>query len=539
MQTRYAHGRNKLPAPVVTAETGGSISGNNATYYFWVKARNRVGYNVTSDPTAVTVANARRIRISAATFSTLASEGWVHIIVTVSTTNNYATSRVIYKQELFDSSQVNPVTPTDVLINQNFNLNGNAGSVELANAAALPTTELLNGFRVTLTSTGRVYEYKSVSTLPVDNVTVIAASVGQWVAVPSNSLRETDTNATKELFQVNASDLVAAPLPSILQSPVPIKYYIFNNDAVALNEGELQLNAYISDASIQATYYVKIIGYLNLTTFTLDTTGIDYVNTVVTLPTTKVRLSKPLPVGSAFVIEVTPNIQFTTSIVEGTYITLYPKLSPYTIITGVPDFGEPVADIAGAKALPTGTFKDRQVRYVESKRQLYGYDAESSAADNGDSVFAPAGNPPLGRWHALNTNIAAGSITPTMLSSSTLALISGNGIETTTNNINTASTFTINTDTATTDYFIVRTPTTGTTTIDITGTLANNTTRAVILELRQQAGLVQFANTISFPGGSLPLLSGNGKTDLFVLKLVKDGSGVTKKRAFMVQKDIG
>ena len=70
------------------------------------------------------MANARRIRISAATFSTLASEGWLHIIVTVSKTNNYATSRVIYKQELFDVSQVNPVTPTDVLITQNFNLNG-------------------------------------------------------------------------------------------------------------------------------------------------------------------------------------------------------------------------------------------------------------------------------------------------------------------------------------------------------------------------------------------------------------------------------
>ena len=132
-----------------------------------------------------------------------------------------------------------------------------------------------------------------------------------------------------------------------------------------------------------------------------------------------------------------------------------------------------------------------------------------------------------------------GSITPAMLSSSTLDLITGNEIETSTTNLTVASTFTINTDTATTDYFIVRTPATGTTTIDISGTLTNNSTRAVVLELRQQAGLVQFSNTISFPGGSLPLLSGNGKTDLFVLKLVRDGSGVTKKRAFMVQKDIG
>ena len=224
---------------------------------------------------------------------------------------------------------------------------------------------------------------------------------------------------------------------------------------------------------------------------------------------------------------------------EGTYITLYPKLSPYTIVEGIPDYGEPVANIALLKALTSSTFKDRQVRYVESVKRFYGYDAESTLADNGDTVIAPAGSPATGRWLALNVEVPNGSITPAMLSSSTLDLITGNGIETSTTNLTVASNFTINTDTATTDYFIVRTPATGTTTIDISGTLTNNSTRAVVLELRQQAGLVQFSNTISFPGGSLPLLSGNGKTDLFVLKLVRDGSGVTKKRAFMVQKDIG
>lgn len=540
MQTKYAFGRNTLPTPVVTVENGGSISGNNDTYYFWVKARNRVGHNTHSSSTQVVVGNAKQVRISAASFAIYDYEGWMNILVTVSKTNDYATSRTIYKQELYETDQVTRITPEDVIITTNFSLNGTSGSVEVEDIDALPTAELLNGFRISMVSTERVYEYSATSNLPADNITVLPALTGQWLAVPSNSLREVDVNASKELFQVNDNELIEAPLPAAFQFPVTIKYYIVNNELVNFNTGELQLNAYISDKSLQASYFVKVLGYLDLDNYVLDTTGIDYVNTVVTYPGTKIKLSKALPANNALVVEITPSLILDSTVVEGTYITLYPKLNQYEIVEGIGDYGEPVADIATLKALPNIVYKDRQVRFVESKRTFYAFDNESTLADNGDTVLIPAGNPTTGRWLANSVNILPETVTPEMLSDETVDLFTGT-IETTTTTLTLSDEFVIDTDTSTNDYYILVAPEDdgGTTIINIIGTLANNTTRAILLELRQDTGTIEFHSSVIFPGGTSPIFSGNGKTDLFVLKLVKDGNGVTKKRGFMVQKDIG
>lgn len=534
MRTRYAHGRQALPAPIITVENGGAISGNNDTYYFWLKARNRVGYNNTSSSSAVVIGNAKRIRIAASSFSTFQYEGWMHIVLTCSKTNDYATSRVIYKQELYNENQDTEIIPTDLVISNNFVLNGNTDIDEVGNLPAVST--IPNGFRVTLQSVERVYEYNATSNRPVDGITVLTANVGQWLLTSSNSMLEIDTNATKELFQVNDEELIEAPL----ENPVAVKYYIVNDEGVPIPEAELELNSYASDSALNTRYYVTVLGYLNLTTNVLDVSGIDFINTTVTYPGTKVRLSKALPAGAAFVVEVTPVILLDSPLVEGTYITLYPKLNKYTIVESVPDYGEPVADIATLKALPSNNYKDRQIRYVESVRTLYAFDNESTLADNGSSVLIPAGSPASGRWISNTTNIPSQYITPSMLSTSTMDLIVG-GIETSTTTLSVSTEFTIDLDSSTIDYYILNCPPadTGITIINITGTIANNTTKAVMLELRQNTGDVEFHSSILFPGGTLPILSGNSKTDLFVLKLVKDGSGILKKRAFMAQKDIG
>ena len=350
MQTKYAYGRLSLPTPIITVENGGSISGNNDTYYFWIKGRNRVGYSNISTPLSLVIGNGKQIRISASTFSTYDYEDWRHFIITVSKTNDYTESRVIYKQELFEDNQVTEKTLTDIIISSNFVLNANLGSVLLTDANALPTTGLLHGFRVELESTGLVYEYLHGSTLTVDNVTVLPSLAGVWKNVPSNSLIESTVGCTKEIFEIPTEDLIIAPMHSVFQTAIPLKYYVINNEGASLPEAELSLNAYISDTSIKTKYWVKVLGYLNLTNYTLDTSGIDFVNVVVQYPNTKIKLSKPLPPNTAFVIEVTPELILDTIISEGTYITLYPKLNRYTTIDTPGDIGEAVADISSLKA---------------------------------------------------------------------------------------------------------------------------------------------------------------------------------------------
>lgn len=536
MQTKYAFGRLSLPAPVVTPSTGGSINGNNTTYYFWLKARNRVGHNNVSNATSVVIPNSRKITIAASSFAVYGYEDWMSILVAVSTTNDYNTSRVIYRQELKSSNQLTAVTPIDVVITDDFSINGN---VVFATVDDVPDTGL-HGFRIYVTSTQKVYEYLTSSNLPVDNITVLPAIGGQWVNVASNSLIEVDTNCTKQLFQVTENELLEAPLQGTLEAPVPIKYYLFNNDAGAFNSGELQLNAYVSDKSLSPNYNVKVLGYLNMSSYALDITGITYVNTIIEYPTTKISLSKPLPANHSLVIEVTPNIVVDVPVVEGTYVTLYPKLNPYTVIEAIPDYGEPVDDIATLKALSSIEYKDKQARYVKSKKILYVFDSFSTLADNGDTVLIPVGNPATGRWISNTFSIPDNTITPEMLTSSTVDLFSGE-IQTTTDTLNSSQNYTINTDTLSSDYLILITPLNDNaqTVINISGTLSNNTTRAIILELRQRTGAVIFDASFTFPGGISPSLSGNNKTDLFVLKLVKDGNGTLKKRAYLVQKDIG
>jgi hypothetical protein len=537
MQTHYAYGRN-LSAPTITVENSGSISGGGNTYYFWLKARNRVGHSNVSPVTSLVVDNGKRLKIAATNFSTFIYEGWVNYIVTVSRTNDFTTSRVIYKQELF-SNQITPITITDTYITTDFLLNGNAGSVEVADISSVPSVAV-NGFRIFITSTQRVYEFLQNGNLPIDNVTILPGTNGQWVAVPSNSYTELDVNYNKQLFQVTDSELIEAPLLSAIQFPVGIKYYIVNDEGTGLTQAELDLNSYISDASIKPTYNVQVLGYLNLSSFALDTTGIDYLNTIVVYPNTKIQLNKTLPNNSALVIEVTPNLTLDSTIIKGTYITLYPKLNKYTISDIVSFHGEPSEDIASLKALPSSVYKDKQVRYVKSKQAFYAFDINSALADNGDTVLIPAGNPATGRWLQNNTNVLPGSITPEMLSNSTLALINS-GIETTTVTLSLSTNYVINLDNITTDYLVLNTqPNDGNpTVINVTATMANNTTKAILLELRQNTGDVNFHNSIIFPGGSLPAFSGNGKIDLFVVTLVKDGAGVLKKRAVLVQKDIG
>jgi hypothetical protein len=60
-----------------------------------------------------------------------------------------------------------------------------------------------------------------------------------------------------------------------------------------------------------------------------------------------------------------------------------------------------------------------------------------------------------------------------------------------------------------------------------------------VVELRQNTAAIAFNGSITFPGGNAPALSGNGKTDMIVLSLVKDGNGVVRKRGLLSRNDIG
>lgn len=539
LRTQYASGRDKLSAPNITTTTG-NIQGNNNIYYFWVKARNRVGYNNVSTVSSKVINNDSGIVLQSSNFNSFEHEDWRHIIVCINTTNNFSSSRVIYKQRLYDYDELTALPINSISITNDYIINGDytVDSIEL-----LPdTTNLLNGYRIYVSQTDSVYEFIKNTVnyeFTADNITSFQSVNGVWSLVPSNSLTEDSVTYRKELFEVNDNELEKGTIEDNLSNTSSIKYYIYNNSSLPISTGELALNDYSSDRSLLYKLDVRVLGYFNYNNNSIDISGINYVNTTVQYPDTAIQLNKPLPAYSALVIEVTPNILLENSIVDGTYISLYPKLNDYTTFSSLLSWADGVTDIATLKALPGSMYKDMQIRYVASKGLSYAFIASSTESDNGDTILIPNNAPTSGRWVATSTAILDNSITPNKLSESTLDLLTDN-IKTTTISIVSGSNYTINLDTSNFDYFIINSPIEDgvTTYIDVTASLENNESKSIIIELRQQSGIVTFNNSLIFPGGNVPVLSGEGKTDLFVILINKDSSGNLKKRIFLVQKDV-
>jgi hypothetical protein len=538
LRTYYAGGRASLPTPSITTDTG-AMNGSGTTYYFWIKARNRVGWNLPSPSLSLVIGGASNLIINATNFSKFIYEDWREMIITMSTTNNYSTSSVIYRQDLYSDDDITPTIISNVIISNQYVLNG---SRIIATPALLPTSVLPEGFRLRITSLNNTYEYRINSFLIPDNLTVIQGTANsQWLLVESNSLTEVDTNYDKELYQVTSDDFTSISLPSSNSIEVPIKYFIKNTGSNALESGELDLNVYLSDRSLSISYKIKVLGYFDHLTNTLDTTGIQYINSVVTYPGTNITLDKDLPVDSSFVIEVLPELGIGNTILPGSFISMYPRLNTYTTVDEILTWAEGVTNIASLQAIPTTLIKDQQSVQVASVNRIYTYNSLSTLTANGSDVVAPSTNPATGRWLANTAVILDASIGYSKLDSSITTLLDEN-IDTNTVTIANSQTYIINLLSIGKDYLIINTPVDdGDDTIinTIATGITNNSNYAIVIELRQNTGTVLFDSSILFPGGTSPTLSGNGLNDLILLTITKDGAGVVKKRGMLLQKNIG
>lgn len=537
LRTYYAGGRASLPAPVVTT-VNGSINGSGNTYYFWIKARNLVGWNTPSPSSALVVAAAKNIVISASNFAIYPYEGWREMAIMMNTTDDFASSRIVATVQLYQPDQVTLATQNDVVISQQYAL---TGAYSVADIASLPTTTLPAGFRVRVLSLNNVYECVPGATEIVDDLTILAGTGCQWHLV-GDSLIEIDTNYDKEIYQVIPDDFQTIDLPSTSAIEVPVTYYILNDSGNSLFTGELDLNVFKSDLGLQLTYNVKILGYLDLSTNTLDTTGITYVNTVISYPGTKFSIPKELPVGSALVFQVLPVFEANQVVLPGTYLTMYPRINNYIVVDSLQQWAEGVDTLASLKAIPVSLIIDQQSVHVKSVNRIYTYNSASTLADDGEGTLSPNSNPATGRWLSNSTVILDESITQDKLSPTVLSLLD-DVIQTNSVVLSTSQTYTINFDTLEEDYLILTTPLDdgNDTIINFTATTTSitNKTIAIALELRQRTGNVVFDSSILFPGGIAPALSGNGVNDLLLLYLVIDGAGNVKKRAALQQKNIG
>lgn len=536
MKTTYAASKT-LTVPTITTTSGGSIVAG--TYYFWLVRRNRAGFTVPSPVKSLVVGANGSITIAAANFTTLSYEDVKETLISVSTTNDYTTSRIISKLNHFESDFITPRTLGDLVITSNSTINGATSYSNPSDIAIL--AGVITGFRVLLNGSGFVYEFVAGATDPVDNVTILNHTSGRWFKTREASLYETTSLAEIDVISADQDTLLVAPLENINSIPVPIKYWIVNDTGGTLTGLRLNLSEYSSDPAIRLVFGVKIIGYINLTSFVLDTTGIDNLGVIQEYPTLDIAFNKGIPDGSAVVIEVTPSSQLLDGISAQSFISIYPKLVNYALLQDLLFWDAPVDNIAALKSLNSVQYKSGQVRLVESVNRPYKYDAASTLADNGDTVLIPNTNPTTGRWVVFDPALPDGSVGLAKLSSEVITAL-GDQIKTNTVTISSPTNYTIDLD-ADYDYLILKCPPTDIsntiTNINFTATLANNQTKALIVELVQQTGAVAFDNTILFPSGATPVLSGNGKSDIILFSARKDGAGVVKKRGKIATTDAG
>jgi hypothetical protein len=536
MKTTYAASRT-LSVPTITTTSGGSISAG--TYFFWLWRRNRAGYTSPSPVKSLVVGASGTITIAAANFTTLSYEDIKETLISVSTTNDYTTSRIISKLDHFESDYITPRTLGDLVITSNSTINGATSYSNPSDIATL--AGVITGYRVQLSGNGFVYEFVSSASDPVDNVTVLNHSSGRWLKTREASLYETTALAEIDVISADQETLLVAPLENINSIPVPVKYWIMNDTGGTLTGLRLNLSEYTSDPAIRLVFGVKIIGYVNLTSFVLDTTGIDNLGVIQEYPTLDIAFNKGIPNGSAVVIEVTPSSQLLDGVSAQSFISIYPKLVNYSLLQDLLFWDAPVDNIAALKSLNSVQYKSGQVRLVESVNRPYKYDAASVLADNGDTVLIPNANPTTGRWVIFDPALPDGSVGLAKLSSEVITAL-GDQIKTDTRTINSPTNYTYSLD-EDYDYIVLNCPNTDisntVTNINISATLANNQTKAVIIELVQKTGVVAFDSSILFPSGATPVLSGNGKSDIILFSARRDSLGIVKKRGKIATTDAG
>ncbi|PLS68061.1 MAG: hypothetical protein CV045_10055 [Cyanobacteria bacterium M5B4] len=530
MITTYAFGRNPLPAPTISLDKGVGDLDVDQDYYFWIQARNRVGYNTISPVKKVEVRTLyprdRSIVIEAVNFQQFAWEDWKRFYIYFSTENNLAEARVLYKRENFSpNGSLLPIAPFSITSTDWLTIPRTINSPE-----NLPTVVVPEGFRIAINSLGgQIYEFTTQSLTP-NNITILEGEGGFWRLLLGANMVET----------VDNTDLLVETVPQNLIEPVEItslfdsktiKYYLINTSTSSIS-GQILLNPSIN-TSTNVAFNIKTIGYVNLSNFSFTTTGITGAGNFSPYNNESARLKIPLPPNHALVLEVEINLSATMNLVQGTLISLTPKIRFLSLLEPPKYWDSPVDNLTFlANLLPEQVIKG-QIRYVVSKRDYYYYDPNDSREADGDFIVTPVGL--TGRWSRGRFFIPDNSITFQNLNQDLKNRFKG---ETKILNIeaNILGEYILDITNIEENYIIITTPVDNNLIpwiFDIIHTgLQEWESREVVVEFIYRSAPVQFSPLIVFPDNKTPLLSGNASKDIFVFQVQRQSGDNIIKRGF-------
>lgn len=324
---QFAHGRSQLPAPVVTKTAGvGNLTAEVAgTYYFRLQGQNRVGRTTLSAAVSIAVDAGDRINVEIPSTARGTAEDWHYFIISASLSNTASTFQQIgyYKGYLTDEVTTTAL-PATIVLDEDAHL---ALGAIVSNPSALPLgDDLLAGMIRGVSSTTYYYVYDPDSTATADGSTILDATPGNWVKTGPSGTYIADPEDTggsaQDIRDLNESeirfpDYVVSETSRVVGTPV--KLWLLNDGSEPIAAGTriglvIQFNEIEKTKAFNGLLRVKFLGYANLTTGGLDTTGEGGAGSMlgvgeVTLfqaRKTNLLLQKDLPAGQAYAMEIYP-----------------------------------------------------------------------------------------------------------------------------------------------------------------------------------------------------------------------------------------
>lgn len=354
MTTQFASGRDSVLAPAVYVTGSGGVMGGNNNYYFWLQARNRIGYNNPSLPFTVTIPNNSTVSVVIPGLSYLDSEDWHEFLVYTSTTNDFTTARLVgvYKALQADQTtrtQLGSDTPLETdpkqlvfTLDQHINF-----SSTVATPAALPSNPI-NGARRFVVSLSRLYRYDATSTAVVDNDTVLAAGTGRWLYSASTNLIEnpvslnTDRNGCNQNINLadESLDLLYAVYDVTGNTGTPIRFYLRSASNTTVPKGtRISLSVRVDNVDrtddFSGLLDIVVEGKVSTTNYSLSTTNMPSAGSVVTYDhfARNILVEDDIPPDTYLLLSVTPRFAATdldTNITPSVGLSIYPYFDTNT-----------------------------------------------------------------------------------------------------------------------------------------------------------------------------------------------------------------
>ena len=296
--------------------TGSGSLTSSGTLYFYLQARNVVGYNLASSAAEIVYEAGDSIILTLPSDCERSGESIERYSISVNTVDSPSTAKV-----LLDIDRSAITLPATITLSREAH-------IEIEGVTStLPTgSDLVNGMLRQLNSTGLVYRYNASSALPADGVQVINAAVGNWESVYDGfdsvvfNTSEDDNGANLNILDIIDPQRVISQYYALDGSEGPSRtYWIKNNTSETISQGTrvgftVSINNQPASEEFESLLKVIFEGYVDTSTGILDIFEEDGLTPMEDLGVEKeyqfgrtdLILQKPLEPGIAYRVKIFP-----------------------------------------------------------------------------------------------------------------------------------------------------------------------------------------------------------------------------------------